>query len=256
MLDQRFSDAYDQVPNQRRAELTDAEVIQNKDGFVFDGFAAVFDTPAEIFTPEHGQFIEEVRRGAFRKVIASGANVPFVLEHDLTQLLGTTKSGRVRLTEEQRGLRVQANLADTSRARDLKALVESGDVTGMSYGFVAGRGNAEWSVRSNKAYRTLKGFQRLLDVCTTWDPAYAATEAQFRSLAMASPQDADSLQQLIAGVYPQLDEQGNEEAETQVPVGDEDEQRDSGAAVATPRLAARRRRLQLLTLTLEGDNDA
>lgn len=251
MLDDRFLNAYDEVPNQRRAELTNAEIVTVTDGYVFDGYAAVFEAGADIATPR-GAFSEEIRRGAFRKVISSGANVPFVLEHDRAQLLGTTRSGRVRLTEDQRGLRVQANLADTSRARDLKALVESGDITGMSFGFVAGRDNTDWSQRSGKPHRVIKGFQQLLDVCTTWDPAYAATEAQFRSLALANPADTESLQQLLAGVYPQLEQQGNDDAPPPAVVDGEDEQQATGAA-ATPRLAARRRQLQLLTITLGGD---
>lgn len=252
-LDSRFTTAYDLAPNQRRAHLADAEVIQLRDGFVFDGYAAVFDTPAELETPA-GPFVEEVRHGAFRKVLASGANVPLCVDHDTSRLLGTTKSGRVRLTEEPKGLRVQANLADTDVSRRVKALVDSGDMTGMSYAFVAGTGNTEWTRRNGKAHRALKGFKRLLDVCTTWDPAYAETEAHFRSLAMANPESADVLQQFLAGAYPQLEEQGNTLGDD--PPLDEDdgeENRASGASNSAPLLAARKRRLQLLTFILEGD---
>ena len=252
MFDERSLQAIDAATSQRSAVVTDAEVVAIRDGFVFDGHAAVFDSITDL-----PQWTEEIRRGAFRKVLAAGANVPFLVEHDPAQLLGTTRSGRVRLVEDAKGLRVQANLADTDLSRRVKALVESGDVTGMSFGFVAGRGNAKWTQGTTKPHRTLHAFERLTDVCTTYDPAYADAEAQFRSLALANPGSADSLQQLLAGVYPQLEEQGNEEAPIEPPVlvEDEDEQRDTGAIVVagTPRLAARRRQLQLLTLTLEGD---
>jgi hypothetical protein len=198
-------------------------------------------------------FTEEIKHGAFRKILASGANVPLLHEHDQSQLLGTTKSGRVRLTEETRGLRVQATLADTDLSRRIKTLVETGDITGMSYGYVCGRENSDWEYRSTKPHRIIKGFKALLDVCTTWDPAYASTEAQFRSLAMARPEAAESLQQLLTGMYPQREEEGEEE---EVPATELEDSEEATSGVSAPALAARKRRLQLLTLTLEGRNDA
>jgi HK97 family phage prohead protease len=249
-FDVRSTDAYDQSPNQRRADLADAEVIQLRDGLMFDGYAAVFDTKTELETPR-GVFVEEIRRGAFRRYLNSGANIPFCLEHDTTQLLGTTGSGRVRLTEDQRGLRVSANLADTDLARRVKALVDAGDVKGMSFGFVVGKGNADWSRRNGKEHRTIKDFNRIMDVCTTWDPAYAETEAQFRSLAFAQPQSSDALQQLLTGVYPQLEEKGRADEQPEPIQGGDHQDDDAGAGY--PLLAARRRRLQLLTIGLERD---
>jgi HK97 family phage prohead protease len=230
----------------RSAAFSDLEMTSIKDGFLFDGYAAVFGEKTDI-----GEFTEEVKHGAFRKILSTGVNVPFVHEHDPSQLLGTTKSGRVRLVEETRGLRVQANLADTDLSRRIKTLTETGDITGMSYGYVAGKENSDWEYRGSKPHRMIKGFKALLDVCTTWDPAYAATEAQFRSLALANPQAADSLQQLLTGAYPQLEEEG-EEAE--VPAELEDSE-DATSGVGAPALAARKRRLQLLTITLEGETD-
>jgi Escherichia/Staphylococcus phage prohead protease len=243
--DTRFFDAYDEVPNQRSAQFADLEMTQVRDGYVFDGLASVFDEVADL--PE---FTEEVKHGAYRRVLSSGVNVPFLHEHDPNYLLGTTRSGRVRLAEEARGLRVMANVVKTDLSERLKALVDGDEVTGMSTGFVVGRGNATITRgKGNKPHRTISSFKKLLDVCTTWDPAYAATEAQFRSLALADPKSSGSLQQLLAGVYPQLEQPGNEPDDQEPPVVEPEEARDSG--VSTPLLAARKRRLQLLTITLE-----
>lgn len=240
-----FFESYDEVPNQRSATFTDLEMVQKADEYIFDGLAAVYDTETDL-----GEFTEEVRRGAHRRVLASGINVPFLHEHDPNFLLGTTQSGRVRLLEEARGLRCLANIVKTDLSERVKTLVDSGDVTGMSQGFVVGRGNAVVEYRSGKAHRVIKNFKRLLDVCTTWDPAYASAEAQFRSLTLAQTDPAQSLQQLLTGVYPQLEDGATDELSGTAEAVEVDGEPASGVS-STPLLAARKRRLELLTLTLE-----
>ena len=94
-FDARSTIAVDEAPSQRRADFADAEVVQLRDGLLFNGYAAVFDTASDL-----GPFVEEIRRGAFRRYLAGHPNIPFCLEHDTSQLLGTTGSGRVRLTED------------------------------------------------------------------------------------------------------------------------------------------------------------
>lgn len=245
-MDNRFQIAVDEAPSLRTATFSDLEVGKVKDSLIFDGLAAVFDETTDL-----GEFTEEVRHGTYRKIIASGVNVPLVHEHDPGQLMGTTKSGRVRLAEETKGLRVQANVAITDLSLRIKSLVESGDITGMSHGFIAGRENCDWNMSRSKPHRVIKGLKALLDVCTTWDPAYASTEAQFRSLALAHPEAAGPLQQLLSGVYPQLEEPGSE---AEIEAADEPEQgsEERTSGVGTPLLAARKRRLRLLSLSLEG----
>jgi HK97 family phage prohead protease len=250
-----FFDAYDEVPNQRSAQFADLEVKEaSGGGLLFDGLAAVFGEPTDL-----GDFTEEFRHGAFRKVLATGANVPLLHEHKPEYLLATTQSGRMRLFEEARGLRVSASLADTDLSRRIKALVESGDVRGMSVGFICGRGNSEHSYQSGKPHRIIKNLKKLLDVTTTWDPAYASAEAQFRSMTIADPESTRPLQQLLMGVYPTQLENGQlPEDEEETRSSDEvDESEDPSGVSGTPLLAARKRRLHLLTLTLEGgDPDA
>jgi HK97 family phage prohead protease len=157
-----------------------------------------------------GDFTESIERGAFRKALASAPNVPLLVEHDPTKLLATTRSGTLKLSEDTRGLKVEANVADTQLGRDVRTLVKRGDVYGMSFGFVAGAGNQRVENRSGRPHRALTGFKKILDVCTTWDPAYRRAEAQFRSMTMQYADSPESLQQLLMGAYPQLQGQGDD----------------------------------------------
>lgn len=253
---EQFFDALALVPNTRSATFEDVEVSEWKDGFEFDGYGAVFGEIADL-----GDFTEEVDRGSFRKVLTTGANVPLLHEHDQRRFLASTRSGRLKLSEDARGLRVQASIVDSSTARDVYALVKGGEVTGMSYGFVAGTENQKVELRNGKPHRRLTNFKRLLDVSTTFDPTFQGTEANFRSLAMQYADSPESLQQLLKGAYPQLQERADdlddtEEETAQVPPEDLDQTEErSGESGARPHLAAAKRRLSIMAITIGRNPD-
>ena len=195
-----FFEALDRVPNTRAARFDQLEVSEWTQGFRFEGHAAVFNEVADL-----GDFTESVERGAFRKALASGDNVPMLYHHnDTLPLLASTAGGTLVLEEDPRGLKVTADVADTSLGRDLRVLVDRGDVRGMSYGFIAGKGNSRIEQRRGKPHRTLIGFKALLDVSPTWEPAFRSAEGQFRSLAATYASSPATLEQLVAGAYPQL----------------------------------------------------
>ena len=247
---EKFFASYDEVPNQRSAQFSDLDVTETKNGdYLFDGYAAVFDEITDL-----GDFTEEVRRGTFRKALVAGYNVPFLHEHKPEYLLASTKSGRLRLLEETRGLRTMATLVRTDLSERVKSLYDSGDITGMSFGFICGAGNSEHTSRNGKPHRIIKNLKRLLDVTTTWDPAYASAEAQFRTMALARPEASKLAQPIMLGTYPvQQHEDGAQKDEEQAFWEEpETEEPPSGVSEEAPLLAARKRRLELLSRTLEG----
>ncbi len=264
-----FFDALALVPNFRSASLTDMEMKPQKSGFRFRGHAAVFDEESPpINVRGIGQVTESIQRGAFRKVLQQPANIPFTLEHDPKMVYATTRSKRLKLAEDAKGLAVDADLPDTTLARDLFTLVEADVVTGMSFGFVAGNKNQRFERRTGSVHRTLSGFDKLLDVCATWDPTYPSAEAQFRSMTMQYADSPESLQQLLTGAYPQLQAQGDDDgdtteeeapAEPEEPTPDgaeeQDGDRDESGVVEQRSIAARKRELRFLILNTGGVED-
>jgi HK97 family phage prohead protease len=239
----------------RSVTLTDVEVAQ--DGRQFSGYAALFGQHADL-----GDFTEEIRRGAFRKVLNSGANVPMYWDHDpRVPPLATTRSGTLRLSEDTRGLKVEADLDDDHyMTPTLRSMIRRGDVTGMSFGFVAGRGNQLVEERNGRPHRILTNFKNLLDVSPTWNPAYEGTSAELRSAlaeirsayAASTGVYADPLEQrghgqrIVAGEEPQRDE--GAPADVSEPLDDQQEQRsDTDWEIQA---AARARRLRLLGMQL------
>lgn len=144
------------------------------DGMTFAGYAAVFDSPSEPLP-----FIETIRPGAFKRSLSSGREVRMFSNHNTDHVLGSTRAGTLRLSEDARGLRVEADLPDTTVGRDLAILMRRGDVHSMSFGFSVPRGGDSRS--QDGSSRELREVILHEVSVVTGFPAYAATSAAVRS---------------------------------------------------------------------------
>lgn len=138
-------------------------------GKTIAGYAAVFNSPTNICD----LWVEVIERGAFSDALASGEDVLALYSHELERLLGRRSSGTLRLAEDDKGLRVEIDLPDTSDGRDVATLIERGDLKGMSFGFCVTR--QEWDETADPPVRTIKAVD-LREVTVTADPAYPDTE--------------------------------------------------------------------------------
>src|SRR4029453_10465384 len=148
----------------------------------------------------------------------------------------------LKLAEDKKGLRVEAELGNDFVSDYVRERVRRGEVDGMSYGFVAGPDNSKIERRPDKPHRTLLGFTRLLDVSPTWDPAYAGTSAELRAAISA----AGWPQEILDGECPQIEEAVAVPYDT-----DAEEARASGSDTEpfeAPALAAAKRRLHLIQI--------
>jgi uncharacterized protein len=135
---------------------------------VFSGYAAVFNSPSEPLP-----FTETIAPGAFRRTLKSEREIRMFVNHDSGQPLATTRNGSLRLSEDARGLRAEADLPDTTAGRDLATLIESGVVHSMSFGFSIPRGGDSFS--DNGQTREIReAILHEVSVITGW-PAYPAT---------------------------------------------------------------------------------
>ncbi len=146
-------------------------------GMHLTGYASVFNSPADI-----GDFTETVMPTAFDRTLADiasgGADVVLCLDHDVRQLLGRTRSGTLRLSKDAHGLKVDADLPNTTLGKDVAELVRRGDAYGMSFCFAVRDGGESWQ---NARSRRLTDV-RLEEVSVlTTEPAYPATSVAMRS---------------------------------------------------------------------------
>lgn len=134
------------------------------------GYVAKFGTEADL-----GSFVETIAPGAFRDALAG--DVLAMLDHDPGKVLGRTRSGTLRLIEDQRGLAFSLDVPDTQAGRDVLALAERNDLGGMSFGFKVPKGGESW----NGNRRSLSKIDlREISVVQAW-PAYPDTEIALRA---------------------------------------------------------------------------
>lgn len=157
---------------ERRTYTVQDVEARSEDGVMrLSGYAAVFND-ASLPLP----FKEKIAPGAFRKTLTELPDVRLLINHEGLPL-ARTKNGTLNLIEDERGLRFDAQLADTQEARDLWTLVQRGDVDQMSFAFRVIRQN--WS--KDKTERTLTEVSLADgDVSVVTYPAYPTTSVEAR----------------------------------------------------------------------------
>lgn len=177
-----------------RVNTVDFEIRETQDGMFFEGYAAVFNSPSEPLP-----FTERIAPGAFIRSLKSRNDVKILWNHDAGSVLGSTRAGTLKLTEDDRGLRVEASLPNTTVGRDAAELLKRGDIDSMSFGFSVPRGGDDWNADGSE--RTLREI-RLHEVSIVAFPAYTATAGTttvrgLDKVAERASVDADSLADAI-----------------------------------------------------------
>jgi len=159
----------------RALPMGDFTVTEGEDGQkTFTGYAALFNTPSDGM-----QFTEIIAPNAFTRTLKRVADgkkmISFLFGHDETRALATTASGRLTLTEDARGLKVEAKLdpADPDAASVISKLTHEARSMGMSFGFSIPKNGDVWE----EAVRTLNEIN-LFEVSVLsagQTPAYPAT---------------------------------------------------------------------------------
>jgi HK97 family phage prohead protease len=174
-----------------RTNSVEFEVRAEGDGMTFTGYASVFNSPSQ----DLGGFIEYVAPGAFKRSLQSRNEVKLLWNHDSGEPLASLRGGTMQLVEDDRGLKVTAQLPNTTRGRDIAELLRTKVIDSMSFGFNVIKDT--WS-RDGQT-RTLDSV-RLFEVSIVSFPAYEATTAQVRSQPTINPdQLADALLKLESG---------------------------------------------------------
>jgi HK97 family phage prohead protease len=114
------------------------------------GYACRTNVGYDIGDPQRGGFVEEVRSGAFARSLGNSPDVVLVVQHGsaLSGLpIARTRSGTLHLSEDQLGLKVDADLSiDDPDVQSLRVKLNRGDLDGaMSFAFFVPPGGDKWS---------------------------------------------------------------------------------------------------------------
>lgn len=122
---------------------------------------------------------ETIAPGAFTNALKS-SDVVALFNHNPDALLGRQASGTLRIEDSDEGLMFSVDLPDTQAGRDVRVLVDRGDLNGASFGFLPGR--VTFSKASDgMEIRQHVSVKDLIDVSPVSMPAFTGTSLALRS---------------------------------------------------------------------------
>lgn len=168
--------------------LSTRDVTENNSRIV-TGYAAVFNSRTLLW-----EGLEEViSPGAFSKAL-SNSDVRCLFDHDWGKVLGRTKSGTLRLEEDERGLKFEVELPNTTDANNLIESMSRGDIDQCSFGFIPTE--ETWDYNTDPVLRTVNEVE-LFEVSIVSLPAYQDTEAALARSKQEVQQDIATRKKMI-----------------------------------------------------------
>lgn len=133
------------------------------------GYAAVFNK----WSRDLGGFKEIIQPNAFKDVLKD--DVVALFNHRIDNILGRTSSGTVEIWQDDEGLGYRVKLPNTQLGKDIRELIERGDITESSLGFSLDPGDSSWNFSGDIPTHTIKRVSRLWDVSPVTWAAYPDT---------------------------------------------------------------------------------
>lgn len=153
---------------------TENEIISEENDLKVKGYAVVFDSKTLLYESDGIKYYETVDKTAFDN--ADMSNVVFRYNHDDSfQILARTSNNTLKLNVDKKGLKITAELANTTAGKDIYELIKRHDISKMSYAYIVDKADYE-KVSDVEYVRHIKSIKRLIDVSAVDFPAYNETE--------------------------------------------------------------------------------
>lgn len=147
----------------RTFNVSDIEVRNDDGKNVVVGYGAVFNSESN----DLGGFVEYIAPGAFDGRLED--DVRFLINHDGLPLARTINN-TLRLSVDERGLKYEADMPETTLANDLMTLLRNGTISQSSFAFTVEEDS--WENVEGRNIRTINKVSRLYDVSSVTYPAY------------------------------------------------------------------------------------
>lgn len=166
--------------DKREVRLADVSFEETEGKMILEGYAIVFEQETLIGDTKSG-FKEVIDSRALTDTLMK--DVPMKYNHmDNILILARTKNGSLALSVDNVGLKVHAELLDTTTNADIYKMVRAGLLDKMSFAFVVSK--QSWDRSGDVPIRRILGIERLYDVSVVDLPAYDGTSIYSRSLAL------------------------------------------------------------------------
>lgn len=155
----------------KEKRLVEIRALEETEGMTVEGYAAVFDSVTDL-----GWMKEVIDRNAFDG--ADMSDIVMKYNHEDSFLpMARTRGGSLQFNVDDHGLKIKANLPDTTTNRDIFTLIKEGVLSKMSFAFTVK--NEEYDYETDT--RRILSFDKIFDVSVVDVPAYETTEIYARS---------------------------------------------------------------------------
>lgn len=170
---------YEQKKENRELRLQNVEVRseETEGKMIVEGYACVFDQETLIGDETWGWY-EKIDRYAFEGCDFKDACLKY--NHgDMKGILARVKNGSMKLTVDEHGLFMRAELIDTTDNVDIYKCIKAGLLDKMSFAFTVAE--QKYDESRNPVLRTITKINKLWDCAVVDVPAYEGTNIYARS---------------------------------------------------------------------------
>ena len=196
---------FDNMKNKevRTIDVQDLELRMDGDNPTVVGYGAVFNSMSN----DLGGFREYIAPEAFEGRLED--DVRFLVNHDANLVLARTTNNTLRLSVDEKGLRYEADMPNTSTARDLMELLKNGTISQSSFAFTVE--DDSWEMKDGMNVRTINKVSRLYDVSSVTYPAYNAASSSVALRSMEKWQEKEEAKKLEENLAKEKEEGIKEE---------------------------------------------
>ena len=136
------------------------------------GYGSIFNSRSENL----GGFYEFIAPEAITNETIMASDVRALINHDPNLILARSKNGEgnLMLSVDEKGLRYQFNIPETSYGKDLAINLKNGNISQSSFAFTIAEGGDTWSTDDEgRDIRTITKINRLYDISSVTYPAYS-----------------------------------------------------------------------------------
>ena len=147
------------------------------------GYGSIWNSRSENL----GGFYEYISPDAISQETIDKSDVRALINHDPNLVLARSTAGNLSLSVDEKGLRYEFSIPETSYGKDLAINMKNGNINQSSFAFTVG--SDEWSTdEDGNDIRTITSIEKLYDVSPVTYPAYSQAESDLvvaqRALAM------------------------------------------------------------------------
>ena len=164
---------YNNVDMEKRIFNIESRVEERENGKeVVIGHASVYDSRSNNL----GGFYEYIAKGAFTDELIEKSDVRALINHNPDKVLARSTAGTLKLEADEKGLRYEFSIPETSYAQDLSINLKNGNISQSSFAFTVA--SDEWSSDDEgNDIRTITAIDRLYDISAVTYPAYNEAES-------------------------------------------------------------------------------